>query len=1266
MIKLIWLLLGWGVAAYGLSLIPGAPWADYRLRDGLLLALPAAGLFAWHSAALIPLWPRGGRRGWPPGARIAAWTALACAPAATLLLAWSGGAIWAVYPAASLWAVGMLAWAVGLLWPTPVQQYVLPPLRWRVDAAGNWVRYAADQPPTDDPAPSADLPEPTSLWQHPLYPALYLILLAVGVILRLWQLTTQPATCVGAECAAALQLMDGAWPRGFAPDALGLYALAVRVAYGITEDSVGALRWASAGLGIALLPVAYWATRAFVRPPAALLSLGLVALLPWALWSSRLGSDWGAAPLLLLVAVGAAGRGLVHPQRRWWALAGGALGLLLAQPLPLTAPTGIYLLGLAAAGWWAQDRGRMGLTHAAGVALGCALVVGLPLGWLAWTQTAPTVTDAAAGGGAALGGALWVALLHGGGISGDARALLPPWLAALALAGLAAAARWAARPRSAVVIGGALVYAAGLTWLAPAVDPAQSLLPLLPWIAVGSALAAESLLTAFDRAWARLVPPPRAAAAALGLLLLLVGRDAWNLTGEWARSSSSAQNAADIAMGQFLAACVRGEMPDDPCSRQGEDAPHFYVAPTALEHPATRLLLGSAQAAGRVFPFDPGRDLLPLATPPGDLFFLVALDNQPVIALLQQVYPTAQLRAEPRDQAGPTLFLVAQVGRADLLARQGLRGEYSVGDVVVETRQEGSLSFAWGSAPPLLAPFRATWTGSLIVPAAGGYTFFVEGMGGPTAPLVSLHLDGRVALDTSLGLLEQRVELAQGVYTIRLHSRADAPPADWAVRWIPPGGAPGEIPRSYLQTPALPNQGLLGRYFAGSAWEGAPLTTRKDWLLGAPVDLPTPYSVLWTGQVAASRAGEYVFAVTANGPVTLRLDDRDALTHLPPTDLASGPGYSQVGIYLTQGWHRLDLRYAPTGAPDLRLLWQPPGSGPALLAASYLLPTEMPVSAADVPLPPLPELLDARLGDDHFALNMNLEAQPLPRSLPPANLPMLLAEPLWQTPPGCGAGDLLSPRGVAVDVTRGRLYVADGDGRQVLGLALDDGRVLERYALADFAEPVDVALLGAAEGSGDGMGALLVLDAVVPAIFKIDLATGESGPLALSTGFYRPRGLAVDALGHIGVADTGGARVVILDATGAPLAQFGGPQTALGQGQPVAVMALGGQWWAMAADAGRLWRLDVLGSLAVSARANTVTGPHLAPLPDGRGFFLSDSVQRTVLYLAATGEPLAQLGYSDTLVNPTGVAAYVGVDGLLHLAVADSGTCSVGIWRVRL
>jgi DNA-binding beta-propeller fold protein YncE len=297
---------------------------------------------------------------------------------------------------------------------------------------------------------------------------------------------------------------------------------------------------------------------------------------------------------------------------------------------------------------------------------------------------------------------------------------------------------------------------------------------------------------------------------------------------------------------------------------------------------------------------------------------------------------------------------------------------------------------------------------------------------------------------------------------------------------------------------------------------------------------------------------------------------------------------------------------------------------------------------------------------------MNLEAQPLPRSLPPANLPMLLAEPLWQTPPGCGAGDLLSPRGVAVDVARGQLYVADGDGRQVLGLALDDGRVLERYALADFAEPVDVALLGAAEGSGDGMGALLVLDAVVPAIFKIDLATGESGPLALSTGFYRPRGLAVDALGHIGVADTGGARVVILDATGAPLAQFGGPQTALGQGQPVAVMALGGQWWAMAADAGRLWRLDVLGSLAVSARANTVTGPHLAPLPDGRGFFLSDSVQRTVLYLAATGEPLAQLGYSDTLVNPTGVAAYVGVDGLLHLAVADSGTCSVGIWRVRL
>jgi hypothetical protein len=123
----------------------------------------------------------------------------------------------------------------------------------------------------------------------------------------------------------------------------------------------------------------------------------------------------------------------------------------------------------------------------------------------------------------------------------------------------------------------------------------------------------------------------------------------------------------------------------------------------------------------------------------------------------------------------------------------------------------------------------------------------------------------------------------------------------------------------------------------------------------------------------------------------------------------------------------------------------------------------------------------------------------------------------------------------------------------------------------------------------------------------------------------------------------------------------------LGVGQPVDTLAAGGLLWTLTAEDGRLWRLDVLGSLAAVARANTVDGPHLAGLPDGSIFLSdpSDPARRTLLYLAATGQPQRQLAYPDAFTVPTGVAAGV-VDGQTLLAVSDSGACRVSLWRVRL
>lgn len=1295
MYRLIRLTLGWVLAIYGFGLIAGGDTlAPYRLRDGLIVATLGALLFAWNGLRPAVRPPVPAHRLWPFAGRLLLLTGLACGIAASLLLTFVGATGWWSALGGSLWLLGCVALLVGVFWPGRVEIYPAPFFRWRVDAAGNWVRMALGDAatPTDAAGTVAGTGEHAPSHQRaPIYALLIGLILLIGIGLRLWRLTTLPPTCIDAECARALQLVEGAVPAGFTSANAGLHTWLSRLLWGITGDGVAALRWASVILGSLFLPAWAWAARAAIRPAGVVIGLMGMALLPWAIWTSRFGSEWSAAPLLLALVVGLALRALARQDRRWWGLTGAAVGLLWIQPLGLQGVILLWLLLMMGLAWWqgghAPGDGVTARFGAVGVLAAAALTVGLPLALPAllaqWPRDAAGSLDQLA---------RLAALLHSGG-GGIAyflhNPLLPAAAAALAWCGWAILLRWVYRPPVALLLGGTLVFAAGSLWLFPlhlsaapgvaavggfATPPAaaQTWLALLPFVGWGLALAADQLALAFDLAWARVVTLPRVLTAAALVLLLLLGRQALQLTTQLDIAGGGAQDAAQIAMTQYLADCLRNPS-DDPCSQSGEDAPIFFAPPAVVNHPATQLLMGDALRDGRIRVLDTGRDLIPAMTPPGDLIFLVALDNTPVIDLMQQLYPNASLQAQPRDQAGPTQFLVMQIQREDILAHQGVLGRYDAGTArggantaesdLLDTRQEGPLAFGWAGNPPVEGPFHVVWEGTLLVPAAGRYTFSVESAPVGAPPVISLQLDNNIVLDTSLGLTEQQIMLPQGYARFVLRYRTEDAPDDWAVRWTLPGGGeaqPVPIPRHALYSPSLPNIGLLGTYYAGTSPEGPALTTRKDLILTGEADLPLPYSVRWEGNVAAARAGEYLFAVTANGPVNLVLDGEVVLAHLPPSQLGQGPGFSQASIYLAQGWHELEMTYVPQGRADLRLLWQPPGSTPSLLLSRQLLPVTGQALALDYPLPAAPELVDARLGDAQFALTANMEFAQPGRVLPPNNLPRLLAEPVWDTANGCGAGadQLDSPRGVALDAAAGRVYVADANNRRVVVLDLATGDALESLDIEGLQEPVDVAL------APDGT--LLVLDTLIPAIYRVDLATGETAPLALTTGFYRPRGLAVDAVGNIAVADTGGARVVLLDAQGAQLAEFGGPQSILGQGQPVDTLALNGVWWAVAADNGRLWRLDVLGSLPALARANTITGPHLAALADG-GFFLSSPAQRTVIYLAPSGQPLSHLVYPERLVNPTGVAAATHSDNpaLVDLVIADAATCGVSLWRLR-
>ncbi|MCB0160410.1 MAG: hypothetical protein KDD83_19895, partial [Caldilineaceae bacterium] len=581
-------------------------------------------------------------------------------------------------------------------------------------------------------------------------------------------------------------------------------------------------------------------------------------------------------------------------------------------------------------------------------------------------------------------------------------------------------------------------------------------------------------------------------------------------------------------------------------------------------------------------------------------------------------------------------------------------------DVEVVTRVEPSLDIALDAALP--ANLDATWTGTLRVDTAGSYRFDVTGLG--PDDVFTLLLDGKLILDTSLNRATGIEVLAAGIHPLEARLRSTDKPAHIAVRWAGDDGAFTPIPGDALFARTLPALGLEATYFANANFQPPGVDLRRDLFMTVhPTERPT--SILWRGKLAANRAGEYLLGIVADGAAEIVLDGAPLASNALASNGGTGPaasgeggapGYAEGVAYLDTGWHDLEVRFAPAEATSmLTLLWQPPGGQPAALSPLYLRPAEGALTVQDAPLPSPPALTDPRLERDGFALSQGVELrQPQTVRLAEDRLP-LLGQLAWDANNGCGAGltQLARPHGAAVDPASDRLYVADTDNARVAIFTADGARLADILDPV-LQEPVDVAV------ADDGT--VFVLDAGTQQVLRLDAGNGTLTPLAGGVSFYRPRGLAVLDNGLLAVADTGGARVVLVDRSGAQMAEYGGLGTALGRGQPVDVVQAADALWAVTSEDGRLWDLDVNGSVVVTQRAVSADGPQLAALADGR-FFVSDPAQGTVHFHAAGGRPLRSFAYPDAFVTPTGLAVRAAGNEIV-LYVVDTGRCSVSAWRL--
>jgi len=158
---------------------------------------------------------------------------------------------------------------------------------------------------------------------------------------------------------------------------------------------------------------------------------------------------------------------------------------------------------------------------------------------------------------------------------------------------------------------------------------------------------------------------------------------------------------------------------------------------------------------------------------------------------------------------------------------------------------------------------------------------------------------------------------------------------------------------------------------------------------------------------------------------------------------------------------------------------------------------------------------------------------------------VLVLNPKHQPEAQFGAGDLVSPAGIAIDTANRFVYVVDTQADQVLVYDADKYTLLRRMGAGgkkhsltspgDFALPTNVAV--------DQEGNVYVTDTLnnrveifdADGTFISEFGKGGDGP----GRFARPKGIAIDRDGHIWVADEVQSRVQVFNKEGQLLIYFG-------------------------------------------------------------------------------------------------------------------------------
>lgn len=155
-------------------------------------------------------------------------------------------------------------------------------------------------------------------------------------------------------------------------------------------------------------------------------------------------------------------------------------------------------------------------------------------------------------------------------------------------------------------------------------------------------------------------------------------------------------------------------------------------------------------------------------------------------------------------------------------------------------------------------------------------------------------------------------------------------------RFRDPLGSPTFVTYEVSADEVISRQGLMGRYYAGDAWEGDIVLTRRDGPIALDWDrdlsLRGPFSVDWEGTLYVPQPGRSDFYLDASGSVELHIDGT------PVIAAESAEGLVSATVDLARGLHAVTLRYARSDETGgwIRWGWAAPSMPGGLVPASFM------------------------------------------------------------------------------------------------------------------------------------------------------------------------------------------------------------------------------------------------------------------------------------------------------------------------------------------